>query len=224
MRGRHFIRSIVQRGVIMDIALLLAFLGTAVLLTLSPGPDILFVTAQSIAQNAKAGVVTAFGLCTGLLVHMTAAAAGISAVIYQSAFAFSIVKYAGALYLFYLAWKAFRDREQPGLDMPEHSGASYLSLYRKGIIMNLLNPKVALFFLALLPQFIHTGSGPAALQVTVLGGIFIAQAFLVFGTVSLLAHQAGRLLANHPGAARKMNLVQALLFTIIGVQLVLGEK
>ncbi|MFZ4452650.1 LysE family translocator [Salibacterium aidingense] len=208
----------------MDFVVLTAFLGTAVAVTLAPGPDILFVTAQSIARRAKAGIVTACGLCTGLLVHITAAAAGVSAVIYQSSLAFSIVKYAGALYLLYLAWQAFRNRDTASWTNQEKTDLPYAGLYKKGILMNLLNPKVSLFFLALLPQFTNTSSGPVALQMLLLGMLFLLQAFIIFSVVSLLAHQAGRILQNNPKVSRRMNLVQGTLFTVIGLQMVVMEK
>ena len=137
---------------------LLYFIAASVALTLLPGPDILFVLSISISQGKKAGIATASGLCTGLLFHTTAAALGISALVYSSAIAFTIVKYAGALYLIYLAFKALKE-----------SGTSFSSfevketdvplLYKRGIVMNLLNPKVSLFFLAFLTQFVIAGSG-----------------------------------------------------------------
>ncbi|KHE72243.1 LysE family translocator, partial [Halobacillus sp. BBL2006] len=97
----------------MEISLLLSFLGVAVALTLLPGPDLLFVMTQSVIQNKWAGIFTALGLCTGLLIHITAATIGISAILYQSSVVFSIIKYAGAAYLFYLAWQAFKHSSAP---------------------------------------------------------------------------------------------------------------
>ncbi|HBI03758.1 MAG TPA: LysE family translocator [Paenibacillaceae bacterium] len=207
----------------MDPLLLLSFLGAAILLTLMPGPDILFVTAQSISQNKKAGIFTALGLCTGLIVHITAATLGISAIVYQSAVAFTIVKYAGALYLFYLAWMSFRDKGQP-FSIKKQDSINYGSLYKKGILMNLLNPKVSLFFLALLPQFIDNSWRHISLQMFILGTIFLIQALLIFSVISIFSEKIGQLLLNNSFIARKMNLIQGALFGIIGLQIAFSEK
>jgi threonine/homoserine/homoserine lactone efflux protein len=207
----------------MDPLLLLSFLGAAILLTLMPGPDILFVTAQSISQNKKAGIFTALGLCTGLIVHITAATLGISAIVYQSALAFTVVKFAGALYLFYLAWKSFRDKGQP-FTIKQQECIDYFSLYKRGIIMSSLNPKVSLFFLALLPQFVDYSWGHISLQMFILGFIFLIQALLIFIVVSFFAEKIGQLLSGNSFIARKMNLIQGTLFGIIGLQIAFSEK
>ncbi|MDQ0300162.1 threonine/homoserine/homoserine lactone efflux protein [Salibacterium salarium] len=208
----------------MDFVVIISFLTTSIALTLAPGPDIIFVIAQSISQDIKAGITTACGLCTGLLVHITAAAIGVSAVIYQSSAAFSFVKYAGAVYLLYLAWKAFRNKEQAIFSARSTSVSHYKDLYKKGIIMNLLNPKVSLFFLALLPQFTDASDGPIALQMLLLGFIFLTQALIIFLTVSILAHKASQFIRNNPNVSRQMNIIQGVLFTLIGLQLLLPSK
>lgn len=126
----------------MGISGLLSFVAVSMLLTISPGPDILYVITQSITSGKRAGIATALGLCTGLMVHTAAAAFGVSEILRQSAVAFSILKYAGAAYLFYLAWKAFAENSdnQIKTNSEKKSGES---LYRQGILMNILNPKVA---------------------------------------------------------------------------------
>ncbi|RSL34803.1 LysE family translocator [Salibacterium salarium] len=208
----------------MDFIVIISFLTTSVALTLAPGPDIIFVIAQSISQDIKAGITTACGLCTGLLVHISAATIGISAVIYQSSAAFSFVKYAGAVYLLYLAWQAFRNKEQAIFSERSTSVIHYKDLYKKGIIMNLLNPKVSLFFLALLPQFTNTSNGSVPLQMLGLGVLFLIQAFLVFSAISLLAHKVGKFIRNNPAFSRQMNMIQGTLFTLISLQLLLTQK
>jgi len=207
----------------MDLTLTLSFLGAAILLTLAPGPDILFVIAQSISQNSKAGIATACGLCTGLLVHITAAVLGVSAVIYASATAFAVVKYAGAAYLLYLAWQAFRDKSSEiGLTGKPH--ASYGALYRRGILMNVLNPKVSLFFIALLPQFVDRSAGHVSLQMLGLGVIFLVQALIIFILVSLFANRFGQWLMRSKTIARKINVLQGLLFTAIALQIAFSKR
>lgn len=207
----------------MDPIVLLSFVGTAILLTLMPGPDILFVMAQSISQNKWAGIATALGLCTGLLVHTTAAAVGISALVYQSATAFAIVKYAGAAYLLYLAWQAFREKEG-GLTLQAQDRKAYQGLYKKGIFMNILNPKVSLFFLALFPQFVKQSAGGVPIQMMILGLIFMLQALVVFTLVSIFSEMASRALQQYTGIEKRMSMIKGVLFTFIGLKLALGDR
>lgn len=205
----------------MDVFVLLSFLGTAILLTVMPGPDILFVTAQSISQNAQAGITTALGLCTGLLVHITAAVVGISAIVYSSSAIFTIVKFAGAAYLIYLAIGAFRAGGS-NLQLGEKPAIAYGKLYKKGIIMNILNPKVSLFFLALLPQFVR-GTEHVPLQMLTLGFIFLIQAFVIFTTVSLLAGRIGQVLSKNSTLSRHLNKIEGTIFALIGVSIAISE-
>ncbi|MFN2745767.1 LysE family translocator [Bacillus sp. z60-18] len=207
----------------MDAAAIFTFLGAAVLLTLMPGPDNLFVLAQSISKGKYAGISTACGLCTGLIVHITAAAAGISAVVYQSALAFAFVKYAGAAYLLFLAYQSFREKRS-GFDIDRQDALSCGSLYRKGVIMNLLNPKVSLFFLAFLPQFIVEGSGSAVIQMLVYGVVFLLQALVIFIMISIFAEKVGEFLRRRPAMSRKIHLLQGSLFALIGLKIALSQR
>lgn len=207
----------------MEITTMFTFLSAAIILTLMPGPDILFVIAQSIAQHKRAGIMTALGLCTGLIVHISAAALGVSAIVYQSATAFTVVKFAGATYLLYLAWQSFRTRNETYLLQKQKPLASW-TLYKKGIIMNILNPKVSLFFLALLPQFINETSGNVSLQMITLGILFIIQALLVFTLVSFLAEKIGDILAKHTALSNKLNVIQGVLFTLIAMQIAFSKQ
>ncbi|WP_377888668.1 LysE family translocator [Alkalihalobacillus sp. R86527] len=207
----------------MDISVIVSFLFAAVVLTIMPGPDNLFVLAQSISQDKRAGIATSLGLCSGLVVHITAAAVGISALLYQSSLAFSIVKYLGAAYLLYLAFQAFRERKQSTLVKNQHN-QPYIALYRKGIIMNILNPKVSLFFLALLPQFVNQHVGYASLQMVTLGVIFIIQAFLIFTAISLFASSIKGLLLKNSAIVGKINMVKGVLIGIIGIQIAFSSK
>jgi threonine/homoserine/homoserine lactone efflux protein len=206
----------------MDVWIMLSYLGAAVLLTVMPGPDNLFVLAQSIVTGARAGIATSLGLCTGLLVHIAAATLGISAVIYQSALAFALVKYAGAAYLLYLAYRSFRDKSSI-IQLGSEQSYSSIALYRRGIVMNVLNPKVSLFFLAFLPQFVKHESGNVTYQMLVYGVIFIIQAFVIFSLISLFAARIGRHLNQHPSLARRMNLIQGSLFSLIGLKIAFGS-
>ncbi|ANB60122.1 LysE family translocator [Anoxybacteroides amylolyticum] len=207
----------------MDWGLVLSFLGVAVLLTLMPGPDILFVIAQSISQNKQAGIATALGLCTGLIVHITAATLGVSALIYQSTLAFSLVKYAGAAYLLYLAWQSWKEKEE-GFAFNDAKPAEYKALYKKGILMNLLNPKVSLFFLALLPQFVNPSLGHTSGQMFGLGIIFLVQALFIFTAVSVCSEKLRRVLLGNQLLAKRINVIKGLLLGWIGLQIAFSEK
>lgn len=230
------------------------FLAVAVMLTLLPGPDILFVAAQSMTKSRSGGLAVTLGLCTGLLVHTTLAAAGVSAVVLSSERAFLAIKVLGAAYLLYLAWKTWSGRHadasaaaaEPneshlpasGSVLPEPADAAsgesssaagsvsqgprFGALYRRGILMNVINPKVSLFFLALLPQFVKDGSAPIPLQMIQLGLLFIAQALVVFSSVSLLSGFAGRIVTGRsPKWAPRLAILEAVIYTLLAVNLFL---
>ncbi|MEK8197554.1 MULTISPECIES: LysE family translocator [Lysinibacillus] len=207
----------------MEISTLFAFLGAAIILTIMPGPDNLFVLAQSITQDKKAGIATSLGLCTGLLVHISAAVLGISAIIYQSTIIFSIVKFAGAAYLLYLAWQSFRAKGDP-FSLQQQNVQAYVKLYKKGILMNILNPKVSLFFLALLPQFVHPSQGHVALQMLILGIVFLVQALVLFILFSLFAGKVRNVIIGQPVIAKRLNMIQGILFTFIGIQIAISKQ
>lgn len=194
------------------------FISAAVLLTLMPGPDILFVITQSITRGRKAGIIFAGGLCTGLIVHVTAVSVGVSFLLMSSPVAFAVLKFTGAAYLFYLGIKTFLARRENPFIL-EKTPAIHGKLYRKGILMNILNPKVILFFLAFFPQFVDYEAGHPVSRMLVLGLIFMMQAFLIFSMVSILAgHLAGRLM-REPKIALGMNIAEALIYVVIGVSI-----
>lgn len=194
------------------------FISAAVLLTLMPGPDILFVITQSITRGRKAGIIFAGGLCTGLIVHVTAVSIGVSFLLMSSPVAFAVLKFTGAAYLFYLGIKTFLARRENPFIL-EKTPAIHGKLYRKGILMNILNPKVILFFLAFFPQFVDYEAGHPVSRMLVLGLIFMMQAFLIFSMVSILAgHLAGRLM-REPKIALGMNIAEALIYVAIGVSI-----
>ena len=207
----------------MDLQLMLSYLAAAMLLTIMPGPDNLFVLAQSIVTGARAGLSTSLGLCTGLLVHIAAATFGVSALIYQSAAAFNVVKYAGAVYLLWLAYRSFRDKSA-GFRLSGAQAAGYAALYRRGIVMNVLNPKVSLFFLAFLPQFIRPEAGQAPQQMLVYGLLFIVQALAIFAAISLFADRVGKLLQRKPAWARRLNVAQGVLLLFIGLRMAVSRQ
>ncbi|MGA8941240.1 MAG: LysE family translocator [Thermoactinomyces sp.] len=207
----------------MDLNNIIYFLLASITLTLMPGPDIIFVITLSMTKGVKKGVSTALGLCTGLFVHTAAAAIGISAVIYHSALAFQILKYAGALYLFYLAWQALKKSNTVRMEQ-SHARQGCFTLYKRGIWMNLLNPKVSVFFLAFLPQFVDPEAGSVSLQMIWLGGIFILQALVVFTLVSSLSGYLGEKLLQRTSRSRVIQWLEASVYSIVGLRLVLLER
>lgn len=163
-----------------------SFFLLAMALGIAPGPDILFVFAQSLAQGPSAGALVTLGLCTGLCVHVTLAAFGFAAVMKKCPFAFKAVTWCGALYLVWLGWGAWRSAVVAvATDQPAAETLPYLRLYARGIVMNLCNPKVILFFLALMPRFIDKEKGKVACQFVLLGLAFVAATLIVFNSVAL---------------------------------------
>ncbi len=173
----------------MDFHLIISFLSASILLTLMPGPDNIFVLTESLTKGKRNGILISVGLVLGVLVHTFAAATGLSIVIQKSAMAFSVIKYVGAAYLFYLAFMAMKEKKIEmyitQTNKPSAQSASFL--IRKGFLMNVLNPKVALFFIAFLPQFVTKNGLNITIQMLLLGIIFAFQAFGIFYVVSILS-------------------------------------
>ncbi len=171
---------------------MMAFFAASLLLGIAPGPDNIFVLTQSALFGVGAGIVTTMGLVTGLCVHTTAVALGVAAIFQTSALAFTLLKTAGAGYLLWLAWLSFRagasttDVTDGAAGRGSANFPGYMALYRRGIVMNITNPKVSLFFLAFLPQFCDPARGSVALQVLSLGGLFMLATIVVFWTVAAL--------------------------------------
>lgn len=204
----------------------LSFFGTALLLGYAPGPDIVFVLAQSATHGSKAGLATTAGLVTGLCFHTALVSLGVAALITASPVAFTAVKVAGALYLLHLArlsWKAGTMRA-PGDGSPATAAFPGLfALYRRGIVMNVTNPKVTMFFLALLPQFCDPARGSTGFQCFTLGLIFMLATVVAFSSVSLLA---GRLFARFNSTARGqaiLNKACTVVFVTLAVLLLVSE-
>ncbi len=202
----------------MPIESIAAFVIASAVLSVAPGPDNIFVLTQSALYGKRSGVLVTLGLCTGLVVHTTAVALGVAAIFQTSVIAFTALKVAGALYLAYLAWQAFR-ASATSLDVPASNLRSSGALYRRGIIMNITNPKVSIFFLAFLPQFASPEHGPVELQLFFLGGVFILIALVIFCAIALLAGALGGFLHNSPKAQIYMNRVAGTVFAGLALKL-----
>jgi threonine/homoserine/homoserine lactone efflux protein len=203
----------------MELSTFIYFITSSVLLTLMPGPDIIFVITASITQGRKSGIFTSLGLCTGLLFHTTIAALGISLLIQSSPLAFSILKYAGAAYLFYLAWISFKERNE-AISGAELENMNMKKYYIRGIFMNILNPKVSIFFLAFLPQFVPQGVKNTSLFMIFLGAVFIIQAISVFTTVSVISGFIGENLLKSEKFPKIMAYVKITVYTILALNLI----
>lgn len=203
--------------------ILLMFFITSALLALSPGPDNLFVMTQSAQHGRKAGLLVTLGLCSGLLFHTAAVTFGLAAVFKASAAAFMTLKFAGAGYLLYLAWQAFRASAGSG-SAAVFEKMSSVSLYRRGIIMNISNPKVSIFFLAFLPQFADPAKGSLSWQLALLGCVFIAATIIVFGAISILAGTLGEKFRESAFAQKVLNRAAGAIFTGLALKLALAQR
>ena len=167
------------------------------LLTIMPGPDIIYVLVQSITNGKKYGIVTALGLVSGIMVHTTLVAFGVSALLKQSETLFFIIKLLGACYLLYLAYLSYKATDEVLLDSNvEKKGL--VKLFQQGFIMNVLNPKVSIFFLAFFPGFLFSDSLSTVTQFYILGGLFMLQALFIFSLVSILSGSFAQYLQQHP--------------------------
>ena len=198
----------------------IAFFGISVLLALAPGPDNVFVLLQSALYGRKTGVLIVLGLCTGLLVHTAGVALGLAALFAASGTAYTALKLAGAAYLAFLAWQAFRAPTGDAAHGP--SGASGAArMYARGIAMNVTNPKVAVFFLAFLPQFVDANDGRVALQVVWLGLLFIAATLLTFGAIAYFSADLGKALRQSPRLQLALNRIAGLVLLGLAARLAL---
>ena len=202
---------------------LIIFLTASLLLALAPGPDNIFVLMQSIAHGKLSGLLVTLGLCTGLIVHTAAVALGVAVIFKTSAIAFTALKLLGAAYLLYLAWQVLRAPVTP-ITPHRNKQIPLGKLYRRGIIMNVTNPKVSIFFLAFLPQFADPARGSLPLQISLLGLIFMAVTILVFGSVAMLAGHIGNWLKKSKNAQMIMNRVTGAVFVGLALKLALTQR
>ncbi|MDD2609243.1 MAG: LysE family translocator [Giesbergeria sp.] len=207
------------------------FFGVALLLALTPGPDNLFVLVQSMQRGVRVGLAVVLGLCLGLLVHTSAVALGLAAVLATLPLAFSLLQIAGAVYLAWLAWQALRPRpagsaSATAIGPTTSTAASPTALARmvgRGLLMNLSNPKVLLFFLAFLPQFTHPAQGSIASQVLWLGLVFMLATLLVFGAIACFSGYFATLLQRHAHAQSWLDKLAGLVFLALALRLLSSE-
>jgi threonine/homoserine/homoserine lactone efflux protein len=198
---------------------LYTFIPASFLLCLAPGPDNIFVLTQSALYGRTKAFLVTLGLCTGLIVHTSAVALGIAALLQTSPVAFTALKTIGALYLLYLAWLALSASLKKWQNSDDSTPSGH-RLYRRGIIMNITNPKISVFFLAFLPQFTNPDLGAVAQQVIILGGLFILVTLLVFGGIVILAGTLGGLLNRSAQIQVYLNRIAAAVYVALALNLI----
>ena len=199
------------------------FVLAGLLLNLTPGQDTFYILGASIARGRRVGVASALGICSGCVVHTLAAAAGLSAILATSATAFTIVELAGAAYLVYLGIRFILARDAPAHAVPS-AGTDAWKAYRQGVVTNVLNPKVALFFLAFLPQFIDPHSPAKIGAFVALGLTFVATGTAWCLFLALAAASVRRFFAAHPRAYTRLSQAAGALFVLLGVRLAMAER
>lgn len=215
----------------MDLTVVLAFTVAVTLLSLAPGPDMMFIVANAVAAGRRAGVTAALGMSTGLAVHTVAAAFGLGALLQAAPAVLDTVRFIGAGFLLYLAitsWRASRKHTEPEPEPAEPitPRRSIRRVYVMAVLTNLANPKVILFYLAFFPQFLSTGPGswPATLQFLLLGALFIAVGLAVDGSVGLLAGTARDRLLRRQSVRRRLDQACAAIFGALAIRLALDSR
>lgn len=202
---------------------LLLFLTASLALILTPGQDNLYVMTRGISQGRTAALFSSWGVCAGLMVHTTLAALGLSAILASSAAAFQVVKYAGVAYLVYLGVKTLLDRESFSVPEGESRPSRGLGgVFAQGVATNVLNPKVALFFLAFLPQF--AGASGGAARFLALGVIFALLTLVITGVIAVFSGALGGWLKSRPGPANALRYATGGILVGLGLRLALAER
>lgn len=206
-----------------DLAL---FVVTALVLNATPGVDMIYTVTRTLQAGWRSGVAAALGIGAGCAVHAVAAALGLAALLAASPWAFDGIRWAGAAYLLWLAWGLLRAARQSGsavMDVPASVSGSTAQTFAQGVLTNVLNPKVALFFLALLPQFIAADAADKTLAFLFLGAVFIVNGTLFLLAVVIVAHRARRVGAR-PVVRRALNVLGASLFAALAARLALSSR
>jgi len=207
----------------IDSTQLLLFVSASFLLAITPGPDIVYTLTRGITQGRKAAMYAAFGFNFGIMFHTAFAAFGLSAILRTSAVAYQGVKYAGAVYLIYLGIQTWRHR---GDSMVAGKGDCLrpMTIFKQTVLCNVLNPKVALFFLAFLPQFVDPSKGDVGMQMGMLGLIFMVVSYPVFVALALFSGAIGNRLKNNPMIEKRLKSVAGGVFVSLGLALALPDS
>ncbi|MGB5459970.1 MAG: LysE family translocator [Eudoraea sp.] len=208
----------------MNYEILSAFILATAALAIAPGPDNIYVLTQSISNGIKYGLSTTAGLITGCIVHTTFLAFGVSVLIKENDQIFFVVKLFGAFYLFYLAYKVYRKRAHITFDNTEIPKKSLSQLFRQGFIMNVLNPKVTIFFLAFFPGFLFSEDLNTVIQFYVLGLLFMIVTFIIFSSIAILSGAIAQQIKKHSGIELFLRWLQIVVFSGIGIFLLFSDN
>jgi len=209
----------------MDAHNFLIFVVASLMLNLTPGNDMLYVISRSAGQGIKAGIISALGIMAGCMVHILAAVVGISAIIAKSTTAFDVIKYVGAAYLVYLGVKSLLNKNQKSFAVDRNlKPVSYRNIFWQGVLTNVLNPKVALFFLAFLPQFINIRDGHPQWQILFLGVWFDCSGTLVNIIIAIIFGKMGNWLSKSPKFIKIQEKITGVLLISLGIKVALTSK
>jgi threonine/homoserine/homoserine lactone efflux protein len=203
------------------------FVAASLAVIVAPGPDNIYVLTRGIAQGRKVALASAWGMCSGLLFHTTLAAVGLSAILARSAGALSLVKYIGAAYLVYLGIRALLSREEFSPSVEKIFTVKLRNFFLQGLTMNLLNPKVAVFFMAFLPQFVSPSvgtAGSATLRLVALGLVFALLSVVIFSAIALFSGVVGDRLSRNPRFATALQWSTAFVLVGLGVRLAVSGR
>jgi threonine/homoserine/homoserine lactone efflux protein len=201
----------------LDSTALFVFLGTTLVILLTPGPAVLYIVARTLDQGRRAGIVSVLGIALGTLCHIAAATLGLSAILMRSALAFQAVRYAGAAYLLWIGIQKLRHARNAATSVEAPPPEALSRIFRNGFIVNLLNPKTTLFFFAFLPQFIRPGHGSVTIQILTLSLLFMALGMTTDSLYALAAGRASSWLRGNESFARRSNYVAGTVYLGLGV-------
>ncbi len=205
----------------MDVQILLSFVASVAVLAISPGPDNIFVLMQSVVYGKKYGLATVIGLMTGCIIHTTLVAFGVSVIIKENENIFLAIKLLGAFYLIYLAYKVFKSDARIAMNADCIEKKTPFQLFKVGFLMNVLNPKVTIFFLALFPGFLFSESLSSVLQFYVLGGLFILTSFVIFSSIALLGGTISETIQKNKNIGVWLKWIQIIVFVAIAIFILL---
>ena len=201
----------------MDVQILLSFVASVAVLAISPGPDNIFVLMQSVVYGKKYGLATVSGLMTGCIIHTTLVAFGVSVIIKENENIFLGIKLLGAAYLIYLAYKVFKSDARIAMNADGIEKKTPFQLFKVGFLMNVLNPKVTIFFLALFPGFLFSESLSTVLQFYVLGGLFILTSFIIFSSIAILGGTISETIQRNKNIGIWLKWLQIIVFVGIAI-------
>ncbi|NOL52209.1 LysE family translocator [Pelistega suis] len=210
----------------MPFEIFISFFGISVLLALSPGPDNIFVLLQSALHGLRVGISIVLGLCSGLIFHTLLVTLGVATLLKTSPTAFFILKVVGALYLLYLAYLTAKSKPI-SISTETNSAKPKMNLwqyYRRGVFMNITNPKVTLFFLAFLPQFIYSSEVSTTQQLLLLSAVFMLAALFTMGSIALFSGYFGKIIQDKPKAQYALNLLTIIVFVGLAINLLLSQQ